>query len=103
MFTWAAARAIHLEVTKILDSRIQKEVECLHSKEKNTSSHHFRLVVDREVDHWVFSRKGKLGSIHLFIWGHRASPPNISEISKKFVKIRPCCKRNGHGLVCDLL
>ena len=60
-------------------------------------------VADREVDPWVFSRKGKIGGSDVFTGerGRRHSP-NISEIARKLVKIRPCCNRNGHGLFCDL-
>ena len=31
--------------------------------------------------------------------GHHS--PNISEIARKLIKSRPCCKRNGQGLFCD--
>ena len=55
-------------------------------------------MADCEVDPWVFSRKGKQGGSDVFIegrWG--VAPPHASEIARKFVKSRPCCKRNGHG------
>ena len=58
-------------------------------------------MAGREVDPWVFYREGKLGGIDVFIGGVGTLPFNISEIARKLVKIRPCCKRNGHGLICD--
>ena len=41
-------------------------------------------VVDHEVDPWVFSRKGRLGGIYVFIGGHVGCHSlNFSEIARK--------------------
>ena len=59
-------------------------------------------MADREVDPWVCSRKGKLGSSDTFIGGVGDVTPNISDIARKLVKSRLCFKRNGQGLFYDL-
>ena len=60
-------------------------------------------MVDRRDNPWAFSRRGKLGGSEVFIGGHgERHSPNFSKVKRKLVKRRPCCKRNGHGLFCDL-
>ena len=54
-------------------------------------------MADREVDPWVFSRKGKLGGSDVLIGGVGASRPNVSEMARMLVKSRSCCKRSSHG------
>ena len=39
----------------------------------------------------------------MFIGAWDIISPNITEIARKFVKSRPFCKTNGHGLDCDIL